>query len=155
MQKPNNRLLKWEYATLFWLLLSALLPMYGSWLNLNFAALQPDHLHIYGEEVDLDHHREDELFAHKEDGHSHHHHETETTSDVTADSSPPSITYLPNLNSLLLILTAVFLTLLLPPLLLQLPRLVQLWVHSTQPIALIALPQPIDPPRVSKYSLSL
>ncbi|MFZ0545765.1 MAG: hypothetical protein WAM60_10030 [Candidatus Promineifilaceae bacterium] len=35
-----------------------LLPIYGSWIDVHFAASQPDHQHIYFGKVDLNHHRD-------------------------------------------------------------------------------------------------
>lgn len=42
-----------------------LLPAYGPWLDYRFAALQPEHDHIYFGEVELNHHTAE--YAHKHD----------------------------------------------------------------------------------------
>ena len=46
---------KVERHLIGWMLLALLLPFYAPWINSNFAALQPNHGHLYFGEPDLAH----------------------------------------------------------------------------------------------------
>ena len=41
----------------FFLVVAMLLPVYGSWIKVDYAAQQPNHKHIYMGKVNLNHHR--------------------------------------------------------------------------------------------------
>lgn len=53
-----TRKLTYRSRFVFLILAAALLlPVYGSWINVRYAAQQPTHKHIYLGKVDLNHHR--------------------------------------------------------------------------------------------------
>ncbi len=49
---------KFRVFVTLWLLLAALAPLYSPWLNRDFAALQPEHDHIYWGKPNLAHHHQ-------------------------------------------------------------------------------------------------
>ena len=46
---------KWQRHVIGWMLLALLLPFYAPWINSNFAAVQPNHGHLYFGKPDLAH----------------------------------------------------------------------------------------------------
>jgi hypothetical protein len=52
---------KYSRFLLLFLAVVLLLPFYGGWINIHYAAFQPNHQHIYLGKVNLNHHRTSDM----------------------------------------------------------------------------------------------